>query len=638
MSTEILTSLAMLKVNIDQDQDHFDYLRPFIIQVLIDERLESIQEGVVNQHVRARFGLQIPAKTVQLVLKRLANDGFLKKEKGNYQIVRDFPDTGLADRRHDTETHINAVVTGLMRFADELGHPFSKEGVAITAICAFLSEFNIQCLRAYKGKTIIPSLTGEHAANIVLVSKYITHIQTNDADQFTSFIRMVEGHMCANALLCPDLKKTHNTYEGVTFYFDTPLLIPLTGANGSAPQIAVKELLILLHKLGGETAMFSHSRREVENVLFATANNLRHGYGQMVIEAHRQGMSKSDLLDIAAQSDEIFDSEGVKLIPTPPCEAKFQISEPILGQLLDQEVQNYKKRAQEYDIDSVRSIYVLRKGSHPTEIEEAQAIFVTSNQAFARAAWKYGYEHERRSEIATVITDFSLANIAWLKAPMAVPDLPEAEILALCYAALQPKEDFIDEFLEKVDKLEEKGAITDQRLQALRSVSIYGPLMALTLGSKEALTDNNLQKAVDNYEQEIVLGERSKHESEKQELRDRANVVHKQLGQAREFSRLQCAKRASVYTWSITAVLCAFLLAVIALPLLFSLDFLPPSYSWELSAVLLSIVAGVVTFVGWCFGTTVRGLYRNLNNWLYKHLLRRRSRAMGLDLEEHSSG
>ena len=634
MSTETLTSLAMLKVNIGQNQDHFDYLRPFIIQVLTDEKLESIQEGVVNQHVRIKYGLQIPAKTVQLVLKRLASDGFLRKAQGKYHIVRDLPDTGLMDRRHDAENHINAVVTGLTQFADALEHSFSEEE-AITAICAFLSEFNIQCLRAYQGKTIIPSITSEHGTHIVLVSKYIEHIQTNNENQFKSFIHMVEGHMCANALLCPDLKKIHNTYGRVTFYFDTPLLIPLTGANGTASQTAVKELLILLHELGGKTAMFSHSRREVETVLRGTANNLSHGYGQMVVEAHRQGMSKADLLDIAAQSGEIFDSEGIKLVRTPPSATKFQIDEPELGQFLDQEVQNYKRRAQAYDINSVRSIYVLRKGSHPTAIEEAQAVFVTSNQAFARAAWKYGQKHESTNEFATVITDFSLANIAWLHAPKVVPDLPQAEILALCYAAVQPKEDFIDDFLEIVDKLEEKGAITDRRLQALRSISIYDSLMTLTLGSKQNLTEENLRKAADNYKKEIVQNERARSIFEKQKLQDKAKVANKRLGRVREIARAQCAKRASVYTWFIIIVLCGFLLAVIMLPILFSFDFLPPSFPWELSAV---IVAGILTFLGWCFGTTVRGLYRNLTTRTYKWLLRRRLSAMGLDLEEFPTG
>ncbi len=645
MSTETLTSLAMLKVKIDQGQDYFDHLRPFVIQVFLDEQQEPIQDGAVNQHVRKKFGLQVPTKTVQLVLKRLVDAGFLKKRRGKYQIMGDLPDdTSLTDRKHEAETHINTVISGLMQFADTLGHSFSGKDAATTAICAFLSEFNIQCLRAYQGNTIIPSLKGSHEADIVLVSKYITHIQTVSVDQFNSFIHMVEGHMCANALLCPDLKDAPQTYEKVTFYLDTPLLIPLTGMNGTASKTAVEELLVLLHKLGGKTAVFSHSKKEVESVLHGAANNLYYGYGQMVVEAKRRRMSKSDLLDIAAQIDETFGKAEIELVQTPWHEAKFQISEVKLGQFLDREVQNYRKRAQEYDINSVRSIYALRRGSHPATIEEAQSVFVTSNQAFARGAWRYAQKHENREEIATVITDFSLANIAWLKSPMIAPELPQTEILALCHAAVQPKEDFIDEFLDEVDKLEKGGEITDRRLQALRSVAIYSSLMALTLGSKDALTKDNIYKIADSYEQEVARGERKKHEAEKQKMQAETDAANRQLWRARIFARKQSRRKARVCVWLITAISVLFLLAGTMLPILSNFGVLQPaflSYSdmtfWIFSLLQASVIVTVVfTFMNLLWGANVRGIYRKLYNWLYNFFLTRTSSAMGIDVDERS--
>ena len=36
MSTNTLTSLAILKVHVDQGKDYLDYLRPFILEVLIE--------------------------------------------------------------------------------------------------------------------------------------------------------------------------------------------------------------------------------------------------------------------------------------------------------------------------------------------------------------------------------------------------------------------------------------------------------------------------------------------------------------------------------------------------------------------------------------------------------------------------
>ena len=42
MLTNTLSSLAILKVNIDHGTDYLDYLRPFILHVLIEENPERI--------------------------------------------------------------------------------------------------------------------------------------------------------------------------------------------------------------------------------------------------------------------------------------------------------------------------------------------------------------------------------------------------------------------------------------------------------------------------------------------------------------------------------------------------------------------------------------------------------------------
>ena len=79
MSTATLTSLAILKVNVDQGNDYLDYLRPFILQVLVEHKPNPITIGVVRDHIRSQFGLEIPERTVEIVLKRISKSHSLKK-------------------------------------------------------------------------------------------------------------------------------------------------------------------------------------------------------------------------------------------------------------------------------------------------------------------------------------------------------------------------------------------------------------------------------------------------------------------------------------------------------------------------------------------------------------------------------
>jgi len=62
---------------------------------------------------------------------------------------------------------------------------------------------------------------------------------------------IVQGHMLANALLCPDLQNASPTYKGLTFYLDTPLLIQRLGVEGDAKKAAIEKLIGLLGRLGG---------------------------------------------------------------------------------------------------------------------------------------------------------------------------------------------------------------------------------------------------------------------------------------------------------------------------------------------------------------------------------------------------
>ena len=84
MSLSTLTSLAMLKVHVDQGRDYLDYLQPFIHQILYKSNIDPITDSAVRDAIRNEFGLEIPQRAIQIVLKRLAKKLQLTKEHGVY--------------------------------------------------------------------------------------------------------------------------------------------------------------------------------------------------------------------------------------------------------------------------------------------------------------------------------------------------------------------------------------------------------------------------------------------------------------------------------------------------------------------------------------------------------------------------
>lgn len=632
-STETLGSLAMLKVNIDQGKDYLDYLRPFIQQVLVDHKPDPVTDHVIRKYLLTQFGLEIPTRAVNLVLKRMAKVLPLVRRRGVYHITDTLPDPGIAPAKSGAERHIRSVIAGLLEFDKTTSKSLADENAAVTALCSFLSEFNIPCLRAYLRGTTIPTVADKQHSHIILISDYVLQLQRSDPERFESFMILVQGHMLANALLCPDLHSAPKTYKGVTFYLDTPLLVQRLGLEGEPKKRAAEELIALVRNLGGVIATFSHSREELGRVLKgATANfESRNVRSAIVFEARRNGMTRSDLLLMAEKADELLAEAGIEVQMTPKYTEQFQIDEKSFEQALEDEISYFNPRAREYDINSVRSIYVLRANTAPVSLEKAKAVLVSNNTGFARAAYDYGKQHEESREVSSVITDFSLANMAWLKAPMGAPTVPMTELLAYSYAALRPSNELLDKYLSEIDKLQKNGKISERDHQLLRSSPIaQEELMRLTLGDDASLTEETISQTLQRVMGEIRKEDGKKIDKEKEshkKTQDALAVATAASNSLKQRIYWKSKTVSDVFAWTVSSIIAVLLF--FGLLAGWGMKTRSPLGGWSLMGGTL--VLGIGTLANAFFGTTVKQIHSAVQTRCLTYLLRRESKATGIN-------
>lgn len=637
-ASSTLTSLAMLKVTIDQGGDYLEYFKPFVLHVLNKYHPDPVVDSKIKEYILSDFGLEIPERTIQIVIKRLSKKYPLRKQEGVYRIDGRLPDPGIDKRRAEATRHIDKVISGLIEFSQRTGSPISDKSVAIEAICAFLSQFDIICLRAFLRGTTIPELKAKRETDIVLVSKYVINLQKTDSEIFNSFIIMVKGHMLANALLAPDLQNAPKTYEEVTFYFDTPLLIHLLNLEGQLKQNAAKELVSLLHRLGGKLAIFSHTRHELDRVIVGAANHLESAdaRGAIVQEARRCSRTKSDLMLLKGKIDDVLQEFNISIKDTPGYERSFQIDETAFEEVLQDEVAYYNPRAKLDDINSVRSIYILRKGLSPSLLERAKAVLVTSNSAFARAAWNYGKKFEQSQEVSTVITDFSLANMAWLKVPMGAPALPISELLAYSYAALEPSQEFLNKYMSEIDKLEQEGKITSRDHQLLRSsILAQDELMNLTLGQETELTQTTIIETLNRVKEEIKKEEKEKLSAEQEahlQTKMKLQMQQEKEKKIKDHINLRCLRRASLI--SLLASVFVGLMLIVGLAAGLGLRSRNQILGW-----ILTVGTGILlifTISNIFFGSTVKKFFQRTKDYFHQRCLKKLAAAIGLDETEFS--
>jgi hypothetical protein len=256
-----------------------------------------------------------------------------------------------------------------------------------------------------------------------------------------------------------------------------------------------------------------------------------------VVEARRAGKTRSDIALLRSHLEDELASREVLVRQTPPHVRDYQIDELALEAAIGAEIRYMNPRARDFDVKSIRSVYTLREGRAGRRLEDCVAVLVSSNAALAHAAFAFRAENDSDAEVSTVITDYGLGNLAWLKAPLAAPRLPELEVMATCYAAMSPSDALWSRYLREIEKLEKDRRISATDLQFLRSsLRAREELMDLTLGSEAELSGETVAEILTRVKQEVGLAKDIEILREKQA---RASAEDDRLAIAAKYARVE---------------------------------------------------------------------------------------------------
>lgn len=531
-SLEALTSLAMLKVDRERGHDYLDYVIPFVVNALERHRSEPVHISDTQSALDAEFGLQLPRHIVERLLRRLAKSGILRREDGLYWIG-DIPRNGFAARRSNIREQYQYLIKDLREWVHREYSRELDDNQATDALVAYLSQFSVECLRAYETGCALPAVPPNAPELQFLISSYVEALAKHDNVKFEAFMDLVRGHMLANALICSDLERSKQKFRRVRFYLDTPFLIRMLGLEGTRHEEAAQELLHLVRRLEGKFYVFEHTIEELGSVLRWQISNFgNHRQTSEILQHFRfTNRSRSDL--------------ELTLLKLPLLLEELEIERHGRGIYVDESLTgtidsailshiNYKSHnTLAADTKSVLSILAIRDQDVPRSLEEAMAVLVTSNEKFARAIDEYNRHKFGEMTISPVITDFSLANVAWLKAPMQAPNLPTLEVLAACYAAIHPSPELWSAYLREVDHLVETGKVSVEDHALLRMSSTSSDdLMNLTLGSEDVFTAETVREMLERAKSRIQAPLKQELDDEKQDhkaTRLNANLVGRRL-------------------------------------------------------------------------------------------------------------
>jgi hypothetical protein len=222
--------------------------------------------------------------------------------------------------------------------------------------------------------------------------------------------------------------------------------------------------------------------------------------------------------------------------------------------------------------------------------------------------------------------------MAWLKAPMGAPSIPMTEVLAYSYAAVQPSPALLEKFLHEIEKLQNRGKISERDHQLLRSsMAVQDELVGLTLGDEKALTEETIAETLRRVSEEIKREENEKaKDAEASQKRTKSDldttIAERDALRTGIYWRLR--RRATRWTNVLSGVVVLFVMVGLLAGL--GLKSKNAMLGWILLAALALVT--VLSLANLLFGTTLAALRARFERRLLRYLVSRESELIGVQV------
>lgn len=247
-----LISLAILKEQINNNEDYLSYFNPFVIGILKTLDLSTkINDELIRDKLHSVCGLKLPKRIVQLMLKKVAKKGILTKKNGIYTIVQEKLEKqeNVLAKTGTIKSNLSDLINDFSRFCKEKYQQILNEEDALDAFIQFLSKFSVSAIRLSISGTAFEVPEKNKDVNLIYVSQYVLTIFKTDRKRFEEFEVLLKGNMIANSIVSETLIDIPQTFKDVVFYLDTPIIVELYGLDGAILEEAADELLELVKKI-----------------------------------------------------------------------------------------------------------------------------------------------------------------------------------------------------------------------------------------------------------------------------------------------------------------------------------------------------------------------------------------------------
>ena len=494
MQSRTLIGLALLKSNWDQQQrSYLDNFVPFLAECMRQSEKTAFSALELTLAVDEKFGIHLPEPVAWSILGKAARTGLGRREGQLFHVDRSrLRAFDLTTRSTTAQREQSSLVASFKNFVSEQFDRELNDDDALLTLHAYVDKYSMPILSSIVRGTAMPSEVKQESSSLDLnyiCSAFVMSAYRDNPQMFSHIENLVKGSMLSSVVYLSSPGDPRKPFTDTKLYLDTPLLLAALGYHGEEEERSVNETLGLGFSLGARLVTFEETVNETRGILQGCASQISiRGTGRVEKYFRSMGYRPSDIQLFVSGLEKNIQSRRIQIVARPDHVTKLTVDESVLEATLREFIPTYSQGALMHDLNALTAIHRLRRGGTSYDIESCKAIFVTSNGPLINASRRY-FEIEYPNSFPIAIGNYELTTLLWLKRPLERPDLPEKQIVADCYAALEPGNTLWLRFLEEAERLQKRGAINEDDYFILRyELESRNILMQETLGDAKRLS------------------------------------------------------------------------------------------------------------------------------------------------------
>jgi len=478
-----ITSLALLRVTSTYlRRNYIESFVPFIATLIRKKGYETIKTVQVCEDFKKEFGLIIPFYPMVTILNQTKEKGVItySKQRGEFIPDKDkVTEYDFTDISQQQERKQEKIINQFIAFSKEEYSVDLDKVEAESAFLSYLKQYDLDILFASQERSVLPEVTPSQR-NHFLFSSFMRQAYNSEPEVFKFLVDIAMGHVLASILLYDfKVKQTKSKLNNLNLYFDTTFIFRLLGVESEERELVYTEFLKGLNNQGANFFLFKHTYDEIMGILDGCLEWIgRIDYDPSMANPAllyfiEKGYTKDDVQRFILNIDDHLGEHEITIIdsPDPDKHRRYQIGEEKLHDFI---VSTYsqsnpafqpkeKESTIQKDIQSISAINRLRGGRTPVKIKKLKHAFITTNTSLAYANRRF--EISEKGDyfyLPACLTDVFLGTLLWLQSPTQFGVVNEKKVIADCYAALQPDEILMKKFVSEVERLKQKGRVSEE--------------------------------------------------------------------------------------------------------------------------------------------------------------------------------